>query len=482
MATTTQSPAGTEHASLSGSLGVTAIVFMVVAAAAPLTVIGGGTPVGLALGNGVGFPANYVLAAVILILFSVGMSAMSRRISKPGAFFTYIGAGLSRSLGVGAAFVALVAYTAVQLAVYGFLGEQLHIAAASAHLPSPPWWVWAFVIIALVGWLGYHNIDLSTKVLGVALVAEVLIVLILDVVVLATGGAQGISGESFTPHAALSGNPGVGLTFAIAGFIGFEATAIFRDEARDPERTVPRATYAAIILIGAFYALSAWALVLAVGPSKIVAAAQGDPSGLMVATTNRYLGGFAAGAVQVLMLSSAFACVLSFHNVLARYMHAMGQTKVLPGPLAEVHKSFGSPARSSIVQSITSAVLVGASVLVGLDPITQVFSWFSGLAVLGVLVLMALTSIAVIVYFRHDRSDRRPWNTIIAPVLATIGLMGLTLVVAVNFPVLIGGDVGLAVGLALVIVLALIVGIGVALSLKRKHPEIYENVVDAIAS
>ena len=49
---------------------------------------------------------------------------------------------------------------------------------------------------------------------------------------------------------------GIAVLFALTGFIGFEATAVFRDEARDPERTIPRATYAAVLIIGAFYAVT----------------------------------------------------------------------------------------------------------------------------------------------------------------------------------------------------------------------------------
>ena len=74
---------------LPGSLGVTAIVFMVVAAASPLTVVGGAAPLGFLLGNGVGFPTLFATSAVILVLFSVGLSAMAKHVAKPGAFFTY---------------------------------------------------------------------------------------------------------------------------------------------------------------------------------------------------------------------------------------------------------------------------------------------------------------------------------------------------------------------------------------------------------
>ena len=112
--------------SLTGSLGVTAIVFMVVAAASPLTVIGGAAPLGMLLGNGIGFPALYAISAVILLLFSVGLAAMTRHVPKPGAFFTYVGYGLGRSTGLASAWIAMLTYTTIQVSVYGYL-SLIHI-------------------------------------------------------------------------------------------------------------------------------------------------------------------------------------------------------------------------------------------------------------------------------------------------------------------------------------------------------------------
>ena len=43
--------------------------------------------------------------------------------------------------------------------------------------------------------------------------------------------------------------------FGISGFLGFEATAIFRSEAKDPDRTIGRATYGALAIVGIFYAV-----------------------------------------------------------------------------------------------------------------------------------------------------------------------------------------------------------------------------------
>ena len=43
---------------------------------------------------------------------------------------------------------------------------------------------------------------------------------------------------------------GIGLLLAATGFLGFEATSLFSEEAKNPLRTIPRATYAAICVIG----------------------------------------------------------------------------------------------------------------------------------------------------------------------------------------------------------------------------------------
>ena len=255
-------PAGTRER-LTGHLGVGSVVFMVIAAAAPLTVIGGNVPLSVGLGNGAGAPIGFVIAAAVLLLFSVGFVTMTPHVREAGAFFSYVTEGLGRRAGTGAAVVALLAYTAIQLGVYGYTGWAFNDTVVFYGGPELPWPVYSLVLLAVVAVLGYRHIELSAKVLGVALVLEIGIVVLLDLLIFGSGGADGLNATSFTPAAITSGSIGVPVLFALTGFIGFESTAVFRDEARDPERTIPRATYLAVLIIGGFYAVSCWALILA---------------------------------------------------------------------------------------------------------------------------------------------------------------------------------------------------------------------------
>lgn len=444
---------------LQGNLGVASIVFMVVAAAAPLTVVGGVTPMGFSVGNGVGFPIMFLVSAGILVLFSIGMSQMAQRIPRPGAFFTYIRHGLGETAGASAAMIAIVTYLAAPLAALSLIGEQLRLTVVHLGGPDIAWWVYCLVTVALVGALGYRHIDLSSKVLAILLIAEVGIVAVLVGVVFAVGGAAGYSAAPFSPNMILSGEVGVGLTFAILGFVGFEATAVFRDEAKDPARTVPRATYIAVTSIGLFYAISAYGMVVAWGAEDIVDESVRDPAGLLVNTTSHYLGAIGATIAQALFLSSLFACVLSFHNVTARYFHALGQSDILPARLGSTHHRHASPHMGSLTQTVLCLIAIVIFAALDVDPIVQVFAWMGGITTFGVVLLMLLTSVAVLVYFAKDVNTNSAWLTKVAPGLGLLGLALAAFLIVQNFPMLVGGSPTLAYSLLAVFPGAAAVGV-----------------------
>jgi amino acid transporter len=302
----------------------------------------------------------------------------------------------------------------------------------------------------------------------VLLTLEVAVLAVVAVAVLVQGGANGIEFSSFTPSAFFSGAPGISIMFAIASFIGFEATAIYGEEARDPRRTVPLATYVAVISIGVFYALCSWAIVLAFGSGEVVAAAQADTAGLVFAVGAQYVTPGLADVMVILLLTSLFAALLAFHNAVSRYLFALGRERRAPAALGRTHARHGSPHVGSLTQTASAAVIVAVFALAGSDPVLQLFTWMSGLATVSILVLMALTSLAVLAFFARTRVDRRVWHTKVAPALGTIGLLGVTALVLSNFTTLISGDAVLATVLLLVIVAAFATGVAVALATRRR--------------
>src|SRR4051794_13891674 len=103
-------------------LGVAAVLFFVMSAAAPLTVVAGTLTTAYAVTGTLGLPAAFVAVGVLLGVFSVGYVTMSRHLPHAGAFYAYVSHGLGRTLGVSAAWVSLLAYDLIQVSLYGAIG------------------------------------------------------------------------------------------------------------------------------------------------------------------------------------------------------------------------------------------------------------------------------------------------------------------------------------------------------------------------
>jgi len=459
---------------LRGSLGVASIVFIVVAAASPLGVIGGPVPLGIANGNGAGFPSTYVIATGVLLLFAVGFTAATPFVRSAGAFYAYVDKGLGRAAGLGTAFAALLSYLTLEAGVFGLLGPALDALLHSYGVPSVPWWVYALVGLVAVGVLGYFNISVSGRVLAVLLVAEVLIVLALDAVVVFGhgGGPEGFSTGIVTPSQIVSGAPGFAILFAILSFIGFEATAVFRDEAKNPNRTIPRATYISLIAIGLFYTISSWVLISANGQSHIVEKAAKDPGNILATTAGTYLGVVGEHIIQVLFTTSLFACILSFHNIGTRYFFSLSNKRVLPAALGQAHPRWGSPARASLLTGVIVLALLLLATVLRLDPITQFYTWLGGISSVGVVLLLVITSVAVIAIFRKEDHGLGRWRTLVAPILGLVGLIAFLVVILFNLPTLVGESGYGPFSIGVVALLAVAFGLGPVVAAIRKDAEL----------
>jgi amino acid transporter len=451
------------------AIGMWQIVFFVIAAAAPLTGMLGIIPVAIRLGNGAGVPGAFVAAGLILLVFSVGYAAMSRHVVNAGAFYAYLAQGLGQCFGVGGAFVAVVSYTTMQVGVYALFGFFATVIVNPLISLTVPWWAYSAVAIALVQFLGMRKLDLSGFLLGLFISLEMGILLALSLaIVLHGGGPQGFNLRPFAWREVVSGHPGIAIMFALASFVGFEATAIYGEESRNPTRTVPLATYAAVSIIMVFFAFVTWAIISSYGVDHVVAAAFADPGNFWFAKSDAYLGPWGTGIMRGLLLSSIFACLLAFHNTITRYLYALGREGLLWGFLADVHPRFQSPYKASYVQTGCAVVGVAASVMSGTDPLTVVFSWTSAFATIGIVGLQFLVSAAVIVFFRRNGLDKRVWNTMVAPGLGMAGLGYALYLLITNLPALGGSDDGFVRSFPWIMLAVMLLGVGLSLGVARR--------------
>lgn len=457
---------------LSGSLGVTSIVLMVIATAAPLTVMVANTPLIISMGNGAAAPFDAMIATVIMFLFSVGFIYMSRYVTNAGAFYSYIQKGMGRSIGLGSATLAVISYFMILVAWEAYIGFALSQLLLTTLGITISWWLLALAITALVGVLGYQNIELSSKFLGVALVLEILIVLVVDAAIIGSGGIGQDALEPFSATTILSGSLGLGIMFAIYCFTGFESTVVYREDAVNPNVTIPKATYIAVFVIGVFYAVSMWCQVNGVGLSQVVQQATDHPGDMYLTMVERYTNKAFVDVMQVLLVTSLFDCVLSLHNIVVRYQYVLRRFGVLHSKLVSVHHKHGSPFVSSVMQTTLSLLAVAMCALIGMDPVTQIYAWGATAGTLGYMVILSLTCVSVLVFFRRSDTPHPFWNTVVAPTGGFLGLVACLIVAVQNLPALVGGEnAGLAASIMeMIVMISFVVGCAAALLMKVMSP------------
>ncbi|WP_284753026.1 APC family permease [Arthrobacter sp. efr-133-R2A-120] len=438
-------------------LGVIAVAFFSIAAAAPMAAVVGASPV-LFSASGPGTPVIYTIAALLVALFSVGYLRMSHHITNAGGFVAYIAKGLGNKWATAGAGIAILTYLSLQIGLwsqFGVFAQQLVESLTGIGIPV---YVWIVVVLALTAGLTMRGVDASLKVLGVLILGEALVVAALVFSLIAQKGLGIFTFEGFTASNVFGPGLGISMLFAFACFTSFEATVVFAEEAKNPRRTIPRAAYLVIAFVGVFYTLSTWAISGSIGIDHIQQEASDNPAGMIFDLANASAGPWLSVAMQILVVTSFIAMLLGLSNMFSRYLFALGRAGALPARLSSVSKT-GAPSFAGLVNALVVLIVISAFLLTGADPIGIVFSWFVALGTAGFITILLLTSVAIVAFFARNGIRDNLWVTVIAPSLSVLAFIVIGYLTLDNYDALLGGAGGVARWLLLGIPIFLAAGL-----------------------
>ncbi|MGB3423481.1 MAG: APC family permease [Castellaniella sp.] len=420
-------------------LGTFSIFFLVVSAAAPLTVI---VNSGIFYHfGGIGAPGAMLFAGITLILFSLGLTAMSRHVRNAGAFYAYAAKGLGKPIGVGIASVATFSYAVLTVAFFTWLGFYAAQSGRDLFGVDVSWGVYSLAGIAIAGVLGYRNVDIGARVIAVLLTCEITLMLVLAIAVLVQVGPAQLTWAPFAPeHVFFAHGAGSLFIVGFGSYVGFEGTVIYAEEAKDPDKSVVRATFLAVAVLAALYAFLMWILVVAFGVDGLLKIVNGSDFGADLAfdAAHQYLGRAAVVVMHILIVTSWFACAFSFHNACTRYFYSMGREGLLPRTLSRTHRDMQSPHHASLLVTAIAVIATLLSLALGLDPFTQTSIWAYSCGVVGVVFAQGMASLASVGYFSRVSHRFSPWRVIVAPALGALGLfIGVYLIIS-NFSIVSG--------------------------------------------
>ena len=374
-------------------------------------VAGGSTPLAFLIGG---------IACLALAFVVVGFT---RRMASAGYAYTYV----SRTLGKSAGFVAgwlygfclLCAVPMAMAAVAFLLCDLLRI---PIH-----WWFPVFVAgMVLLAVLSIARIHIATRIQLVVGLATVIVILIVNVVVTAKGGAHGNTLQPFTfGHTQRGGFSGVfyGIILAVSSYIGFETAADFGEETATPRRAIPAAVVASVLFAIVFYLWTAYSLTIGFGVSG-EGTFGADPFALKT-IADSYVGGVFGTLVEVAALLSAFFVCVGCLTAGTRTVHAMSREGALPGWLGVIHSRSKTPVNATLTLAAFATVLAAAvgfglgSDNLGGQP-TTVYYFFATLGTLSVVLVYIGLCVGGAIFFRRTHPR---YNLFFHAVVPAVGVV-----------------------------------------------------------
>lgn len=450
------------------------IVFLVIAAAAPLASMIGNLPIAIARGTGANVPVAFLIAGFILIAFTTGYAFIGRRVVSTGAFYTYVAEGLGKPLGVGTAYCAIISYGSFAFglaAACGYFDEQVFLAVGL----KVDWTICAAVSVLVTGLLNYRSMDASSKILAVIIVVETAVLVVFDGSVIAAKGWAAFPLASFAPAQWLAPGVGVSLMTAFTCFVGFESGALYSKEAADPVRSIPLASYVSVILIGSFYLVTAWITIGALGAPEAKGRAIAHGGTLMLDLIKQYDGEVASDVAGILLCTSMLATYIAIHAAASRYVFALAREGLLPQSLARFDEARNVPVAATLFISAATVICLACIASARTDPYAAIIPVLIGMGTLGIIALQAAAAIAIVFYVVRRRHEAGPL-ILVASVCAAVGLAIAVTTVCTNFTLLSTVNTPFVAWLPTLYVVTLALGLAFSLWLRRSRPQRYARL------
>ena len=483
-----------DHKLASNALGLPQVLFCIVTGAAPIAAMLFNVPVSVS-GGGWASPSSFLVATIVLTIFSVGYIEMSRRVTAAGGFYSFITHAFGPVMGMGTASLISLCYVVFCAAVIGVTSYFASTSFEAWFSVSIPAWAFMAAIVAITAALAWFHIELTAKILGFFLVTELIGLLVFGFAILFQGGDSGVHLAPLNPFN-LSDNSGAVKAFGAAAvgvalfgafwsWVGFEMAPNYAEESRNPRRIGAQAMYASVIGLGVLYVFISWMFVTGWGQDNATQAVADQFAGKYASAfyplTDRYVGSALTTVFEILIITGSFACQLAFYNTASRYFYAMGREGLIPAALGRTHRKHHSPYIASMV--VTAMVSVYILGFVIYDSSTEAAllklgTWTPLLGVLGILAIQALVSFAVIKFFMTTARDGfNWWKTLVAPIIGGLAQIGACYLLIKNRPALSGaGDVLFIKIIPWLVVLGFLLGVGMALYYRSNSKERYRAI------
>ena len=410
------------------AIGLREVLFQSVTAMAPTGALAVSVVVGATFAGGA-LTLAVIFAFIPCLTVAISIGQLAKHLPSAGSIYTYPARALHPTVGflVGWGYALAAATWGPTIA----LMTSVQIAGVMTPGGGKAYqvvWIATFVAAAIVVLLlGYYGVQVSARVGTILGAIEICIFLFLAAWLIAVAGPTNTRAPFGLGLATVKGYEGILGVFAAAvytvqAFVGFEAAAPLAEEARDPKRTIKRATVSACVVIGVFYVITTYAATIVFGPGHFQEFAASLELGSPWYALARSVWGVGWLLVFLAVLNSNFAGQNAFSNASTRTWYAMARIRLLPGALSRTHPRWRSPHIAVLVQFVYTLAL--GAIFGGFFGPVNGFILLATLCTAIPIGVYILINVSCVVYYLRDRPAEFHW--LIHGVLPVVGAVFLT--------------------------------------------------------
>jgi APA family basic amino acid/polyamine antiporter len=286
---------------------------------------------------------------------------------------------------------------------------------AADHLMASGTWIdlpATLVVLACTGLLllGMRQSALANALIVVAKVVAVIVVIVV--------GAQYVDAANWHPFIPLNrgefgqfGWSGVmmGAGIVFFSYIGFDGVSTLAEDTRDPQKTMPKALLASMLICTVLYIAVALVITGLVDYRQLDVP---DPIYLAMSHTSSSLA-WLKGVIVVIVIFGLIATVLMSLIGQIRINFAMGRDGLLPTALSRTSGQSGTPVLGTIVTGVISAAMAGF----------VPFALLGELISIGTLLAFAIVCAGIPILRRTAPEAHRPFRTPWVPLIPILGVL-----------------------------------------------------------
>jgi len=354
-------------------------------------------------------PFLFILITIAVLPTAVSFAVLNNRRPSAGSGYTWLWESTYPGVGLWLGWMMIATYVVVSALYPPAFGTFFNALLAYFHLTANTWTGigGGVAAIALVGYLNYNNIKLSSLVIGILMILEAVFIAAVAIVIVVNGGHLGhFSSAPFNPGAATLGFSGLSLAaiFAFLSIAGVDGIAPVAEESRTPRRLIPLATILITVIAGAYWTLVSYGFAISVPVSTVeryVAAGQLTP---VLPISRSYIGGWAV-LVPITGFTAALASFGAALYAASRLTYAVSREGFVSRYFTGLHPRFRTPWRAEAATLAVSLVFLVAVSLWQGGP-AFAYGYLGEIFVFFVLVLYIFVNLANFVYhWRHARAQ-----------------------------------------------------------------------------